>query len=68
MSYKRKQELYQKEGQNFAKKGTELIKTAGASGSERAQSLYQTVRDASPAKPMFLTSWGAMLAVFSVLL
>ena len=61
-SYKRKQEIFVKEGQGMAKRGYELMK-------EKKKSTQFTLVNSSEAiGPLFESWWSAMFAVFSMLL
>lgn len=61
-SFKRKQDLFIKEGQGFVKRGAALIKQKGTNVE------FTLVNDTEPIRPMFENTWSANLAVFSVLL
>ena len=61
-SYKRKQDLFIKEGQGLAKRGHELMKE------KKKTSQFVLVNDSQAIGPLFESCWSAMFAVFSVLL
>lgn len=61
-TYKRKQDLFIKEGQGLAKRGHELMKE------KKKTSQFILVNDSQAIGPLFDSIWSAMFAVFSVLL
>lgn len=61
-SYKRKQEIFIKEGQGLAKRGHELMKE------KKKTTQFVLVNDSEAIGPLFESCWSAMFAVFSVLL
>lgn len=61
-SYKRKQEIFIKEGQGLAKRGHELMKD------KKKTSQFILVNDSEAIGPLFQSCWSAMFAVFSMLL
>lgn len=61
-SYKRKQEIFVKEGQGLAKRGYELMKE------KRKTTHFILVNNSQAIGPLFESCWSAMFAVFSVLL
>lgn len=61
-SYKRKQEIFIKEGQGLAKRGHELMKE------KKKTTQFILVNDSEAIGPLFESCWSAMFAVFSVLL
>jgi Sec7-like guanine-nucleotide exchange factor len=62
-SYKRKQEIFVKEGQGLAKRGYELMIEK-----KRKTTQFTLVNDSQAIGPLFESCWSAMFAVFSVLL
>jgi brefeldin A-inhibited guanine nucleotide-exchange protein len=61
-SYKRKQDLFIKEGQGLAKRGHELMKE------KKKATQFILVNDSQAIGPLYESCWSAMFAVFSVLL
>lgn len=61
-SYKRKQEIFAKEGQNLAKRGYELMKE------KKKTTEFILVNNSDAIGPLFESCWSAMFAVFSMLL
>ena len=61
-SYKRKQEIFVKEGQGLAKRGYELMRE------KKKTTQFTLVNDSLAIGPLFESCWSAMFAVFSVLL
>jgi brefeldin A-inhibited guanine nucleotide-exchange protein len=61
-SYKRKQEIFIKEGQGLAKRGHELMKE------KKKTTQFILVNDSEAVGPLFESCWSAMFAVFSMLL
>lgn len=60
-TFKKKQEVFMKEGAWIAKLGTEALKSISNTN-------FVLVNEVDPIGPMFVSVWGAMYAVFSTLI
>jgi brefeldin A-inhibited guanine nucleotide-exchange protein len=61
-SFKKKQQLFEKEGQRLAKNSLEMMKQ------KKGNSQFILINSSEPIGPLFEAWWSAMFAVFSMLL